>query len=117
MTRTTLAIVPLLLWTAAAATAVARQTPPARTTAITNAQLLDVKTGSVQRDVTIVVRGSMIASVGGAAPPAGSTVVDARGRTILPGLIDAHAHISDTAAAKVALLSGVTTARSAGVEQ
>ena len=34
---------------------------------------------------------------------------------MLPGLIDAHAHISDIAAARVALLSGVTTARSAGV--
>src|SRR5258706_241509 len=41
--------------------------------------------------------------------------VSAGGRTILPGLIDAHAHISDTAAATVALMSGVTTARSAGV--
>jgi imidazolonepropionase-like amidohydrolase len=115
MTRTTLAIVPLMLWTAAAATGVARQTPSARTTAITHAQVLDVKTGSIQRDVTIVIRDRTIASVGGAAPPAGTTVVDARGRTILPGLIDAHAHISDTAGAKVALMSGVTTARSAGV--
>jgi len=34
MIRTTLAIVPLMFWTAAAATAVARQTPPVRTTAI-----------------------------------------------------------------------------------
>src|SRR4051812_20805705 len=116
MTRTTLAIVPLMLWTAAATTAVVRQPPPpVRMTAITHAQLLDVKTGSIQRDVTIVIRDRTIVSVGSAAPPAGSTVVDARGRTILPGLIDAHAHISDTAAAKVALMSGVTTARSAGV--
>jgi imidazolonepropionase-like amidohydrolase len=114
MNRTTLATL-LLVLSSAAATGVARQTPQARITAITHAQLLDVKTGSIRQDVTIVVRDRAIESVGAAAPPAGSIIVDARGRTILPGLIDAHAHISDVAAAKVALLSGVTTARSAGV--
>ena len=105
----------LMSATAAVATGVAQQVPQSRITAITHARLLDVKTGSIRQDVTIVVRDRIIAAVGTAAPPAGASIVDARGRTILPGLIDAHAHISDVAAAKVALLSGVTTARSAGV--
>jgi imidazolonepropionase-like amidohydrolase len=113
MKHTTFAIFVFAI--AAVAGGVAEQAPPSRITAITRARLLDVKTGSVRQDVTIVVRDRVIASVGTAAPPAGASIVDARGRTILPGLIDAHAHISDVAAAKVALLSGVTTARSAGV--
>jgi imidazolonepropionase-like amidohydrolase len=115
MKGTTLTVLLLALSTTAAATRISQQAPQGRITAITHARLLDVKTGSIQRDVTILVRDRMIASVGTAAPPAGATIVDARGRTILPGLIDAHAHISDVAAARVALLSGVTTARSAGV--
>jgi imidazolonepropionase-like amidohydrolase len=106
----------LLVFAAIASdTGLARQATPPGAIAITHAQLLDVRTGSIQPDVTIVVRGRTIASVGSAPPPAGADIVDVRGRTVLPGLIDAHAHISDIAGAKVALLSGVTTARSAGV--
>ena len=88
---------------------------PSRAVAITHARLFDVRNGSIQPDMTIVVRGRTIASVGTTPPPADADVLDARGRVVLPGLIDAHAHISDIAAARVALLSGVTTARSAGV--
>jgi imidazolonepropionase-like amidohydrolase len=88
---------------------------PSRAVAITHARLFDVRNGSIQPDMTIVVRGRTIASVGTSPPPANADVLDARGRVVLPGLIDAHAHISDIAAARVALLSGVTTARSAGV--
>ena len=44
---------------------------------------------------TIVIEGDRIAAVGPAASvavPTGATVVDAGGRTIVPGLVDAHAH-------------------------
>jgi imidazolonepropionase-like amidohydrolase len=99
----------------AAPAGLAGQGAAQRAIAITHARLLDVKAGSIRQDVTIVVRGKTIASVGTGEPPAGVEVVDARGRTVLPGLIDAHAHVSDIAAARVALLSGVTTIRSAGV--
>jgi imidazolonepropionase-like amidohydrolase len=105
----------LVAYLVAAATVLARQAPPSRPIAIIHAQLLDVRTGSIQPDATIVVRDRIIASVGSGAPPSGAEIVDARGRVVLPGLIDAHAHISDVAGARVALLSGVTTARSAGV--
>lgn len=40
---------------------------------------------------SVIVRGSQIASLGGA--PAG-TVYDLRGATLLPGLIDTHAHLN-----------------------
>ena len=98
---------------AAAAVTVSAQQP--RTLAVTHATVLDVRTGSFTRDATIVVRGRTIVSVGTTPPPAGAETLDARGRVVLPGLIDAHAHIADLAGARTALLSGVTTARSAGV--
>ena len=92
---------------------VAAQQP--RLLAVTHATVLDVRSGSLTPDTTVVVRGRTIVSVGTAASPSGAEVLDARGKVVLPGLIDAHAHISDLAGAKTALLSGVTTARSAGV--
>ena len=44
---------------------------------------------------TIVIEGDRIVAVGPADSvevPGGATVVDAAGKTIMPGLIDAHAH-------------------------
>jgi imidazolonepropionase-like amidohydrolase len=41
--------------------------------------------------------------------------IDLRGRFVVPGLVDAHTHISTFAAARLALESGVTTVRSSGV--
>lgn len=87
------------------------------TIAITNASVIDVRTGTIARGATVLVQDGRITSVG-AAPVASIarwTVIDARGRYLLPGLIDAHTHIDNLAAARRALESGVTTARSAGV--
>jgi imidazolonepropionase-like amidohydrolase len=90
---------------------VAQQT----TTAITNANLVNVRTGQITANATIVVREGKVVSAGTGAAPAGATVIDARGRFVLPGLIDAHTHIDNFPAARRALESGVTTVRSAGV--
>lgn len=62
---------------------------------------------------SVLVRDGVVAAVGGAeleAPP-GTTVVDGRGRTLLPGLIDAHVHVTDSAEADLrqAASLGVTT--------
>ena len=50
----------------------------------------------VLRDAVVVIDGDTIRSVGqgDAAVPAGATVVDLRRFTGLPGLIDAHTHIT-----------------------
>ncbi len=100
---------------AAIATITSLSAQQPRLLAVTHATVLDVRTGALTENSTVVVQGRMIVSVGTAAPPAGAEILDARGRVVLPGLIDAHAHISDLPGAKTALLSGVTTARSAGV--
>ena len=52
--------------------------------------------GGVIEDGTVVVEGNRIVAVGPAASvdvPSGAHVVDASGRTLMPGIIDAHAHV------------------------
>jgi imidazolonepropionase-like amidohydrolase len=60
---------------------------------ITNARIID-GTGRVIDRGSIVVRGGKIASVAAGAPtaPAGRRL-DAGGKTVMPGLIDAHRHL------------------------
>lgn len=83
--------------------------------ALINANVLNVIDGTVQRGVTVVLRGGRIESVGVGAAPNGLTIVDVRGRYVTPGLIDAHVHIATLRALRTALESGITTARSSGV--
>ncbi len=67
------------------------------TVAITGARILTMAgegAGAIE-DGTIVIEGDRIAAVGptaSVAVPAGATVIDAAGKTIMPGLVDAHAH-------------------------
>lgn len=75
-----------------AATAPRGPDAPARGLAVVNARLFDGRDPVLKDGVTIVLQGNRIASVGREAPPAGLPVVDAGGRVVIPGLIDAHAH-------------------------
>ena len=86
---------------------------PGTTLVLTHANVLDGVSSTPRRDVTVVVSNGRIQSIGPAVPPAGPTidVVDLRGRWVLPGLIDAHAHVASLASARRALESGVTTIR------
>ena len=57
-------------------------------------RLLDVRTGQLQRDASVVVERGRITSVGGEVrAAAGDSVVDLSSYTLLPGLIDAHVHL------------------------
>ncbi|HEX9939219.1 MAG TPA: hypothetical protein VGB15_18900, partial [Longimicrobium sp.] len=57
----------------------------------------------------VLVQNGRIARVGtGIAAPAGAAVVDGRGKTLLPGLIDAHTHTFGDVG-RQALVFGVTT--------
>ena len=59
---------------------------------------------------TIVVDNGRIVEVrsGHAAAPAGATVVDLRGKTVLPGLIDSHVHLESDAGGDARLVEAVT---------
>ena len=93
--------------------------------ALVNASVLDVRTGAVARNSTVILRGGRIESIGPPSPAgsgvagsgalAGMRTLDLRGRFVVPGLIDAHVHIGSAAQMRAALESGVTTVRSAGV--
>lgn len=81
-----------------------------------NATLVDGTGAAPRPGVTISIRGGKIVSVSEspAAAAKGARRIDLAGRYVLPGLIDAHAHIESPAAALRALQSGVTTARVLG---
>jgi imidazolonepropionase-like amidohydrolase len=64
------------------------------TVVVHTSKLIDGK-GGTQSNADIVIVNGKITSVGAArAVPKGAREVDLRGRTVLPGLIDAHSHLS-----------------------
>ena len=83
--------------------------------ALIHASVLDVRTGRIATNQTLVLRGGKIEGISATAAPKGVKTIDIAGRTLVPGLIDAHTHIANLAAARRALESGVTTVRSSGV--
>src|SRR5688572_1973771 len=67
----------------------------AQRTVIRAGRLVDVTTGQVAHNVTIVVEQRRIVSVGTAAVPGpADSVVDLSEFTVLPGLVDAHVHLA-----------------------
>ncbi len=78
---------------AQAATSLAIPVPPAgRLVAITNATIMTASHGTIPRG-TILIRDGRIAEVGpNVQVPAGAQVIDANGRFVTPGIIDAHSH-------------------------
>ena len=83
--------------------------------ALTNANVVDVRAGSILGDVTLVLREGKIESVGTSEPPPGAEVVDLRGFYVTPGFFDGHYHGNSVESARRALASGVTTARGGSV--
>jgi imidazolonepropionase-like amidohydrolase len=68
---------------------------PAPTIAITGGKLLTITHGVIENG-TIVLSGGKIAAVGAAGAvkiPAGATIVDAKGMTVYPGLIDSETNL------------------------
>jgi imidazolonepropionase-like amidohydrolase len=90
--------------------------------AIVGAQLIDGTGGDPVPDSVIVIRDGRVQAAGPrdtTAVPQGAEIIDATGKTIIPGLVDLHAHYGgDLAAAERALRAqlyyGVTTTRSIG---
>ncbi len=84
--------------------------------ALIHANVVNVRDGTVRENVTVLLRDGLIASIdpAGSPVPAGARVLDVRGRHVIPGLVDAHVHVTNSRSLKTALESGVTTVRSAG---
>jgi len=96
--------------------------------ALTHVRIVDGTGAPPRDDQTIVIRGGNIADLGPAASmsvPGGATVVDAAGKTVIPGLVMMHEHLYYTTGpgvygqlgasfSRLYLAGGVTTMRTAG---
>jgi imidazolonepropionase-like amidohydrolase len=86
----------------------------AQVTVLTHATLIDGTGAAPIPDATIVMNNGRIVDLGPGAKvksPAGAQVVDVTGKTVIPGIINAHGHISDDPATKILHYAqyGITT--------
>jgi len=80
---------------------------------LTNATIIPGNGELPRAGVHLRIAGGRIAQISERAPSAGQRI-DLGGAFVLPGFIDAHAHIEDPASARRALDAGVTTVRVLG---
>jgi len=67
--------------------------PPAETL-FRNVRVFDGSGGPLSPPTDVLVRGNVIAAIGTAARPvAKAVIIDGKGRTLMPGLIDNHVHV------------------------
>ena len=64
-------------------------------TLITNARVFDGKSATLSESMNVLIEGNKISKISKTSltPGTGAMVIDAKGRTLMPGLIDAHTHI------------------------
>jgi imidazolonepropionase-like amidohydrolase len=93
---------------------------PASVIAIVGGRLID-GTGKPAVDNSVVIlQNGKIAAAGPAAStpvPQGAQIVDAHGKSVLPGLWEMHAHFEQVEWGPIYLATGVTTARDVGNER
>jgi imidazolonepropionase-like amidohydrolase len=85
--------------------------------AIRNGDLFDSDRGVMRPNVTVVIRNDRIEAVGPSDSiqiPAGATIIDATGKTVMAGLWDMHGHLqmtSQSSTGPMSLSFGLTTVR------
>jgi len=90
-----------------------------KVSAITGGTVIDVINSKPIPNTVVVIENGIIkkvGKVGEVAIPAGAQVIDAKGKTILPGLWDMHAHFEQVEWGPAYLAAGVTTVRDCGNE-
>ena len=91
---------------------------PAHPVALTGASVFDSEKAAAQAGMTVLVSGNRITAVGPdgtVAIPPDAEKIDARGRTVLPGLWDMHAHPGE-GDGMLHLAAGVTSVRDMAAE-
>lgn len=79
-------------WMASAAVPAQAQQEPVATSAVRAGRLIDVRTGRVTTNVYILIAKDRILRIADSAP-AGISTIDLSRYTVVPGLIDSHAHV------------------------
>jgi imidazolonepropionase-like amidohydrolase len=96
--------------------------------ALVHARVIDGTGAAAREEQTLVIRDGNIAAVGDSArtpPPAGATIIDLTGKSVIPGLVMMHEHLYYTTGpgvygqlgvsfSRLYLAGGVTTMRTAG---
>ena len=93
--------------------ATANRTP----TLVDHVLLFDSEAGRYIPDRAVLIAGGKVAMVGmggSIAAPAGTTVIDGRGKTLTPGLWDSHQHVGDDWNLLQNVATGMTNYRSPG---
>lgn len=91
----------------------------AEATLLTHVTLVDVETGTLAPEQSLLIRDGVIAEIGASVAPGDATVVDAEGGFLIPGLWDSHVHVFSSqdepaTAFPLYLLSGITGIRDMG---
>jgi len=85
-----------------------------RSYAIMHGVLVDIEKGKKLQDAAIIITDGKITWTGPsgkAVIPAGTAVIDAKGRHMLPGLWDMHAHLKQVEWGPAYIAAGITTVR------
>jgi imidazolonepropionase-like amidohydrolase len=85
--------------------------------ALTQVNLFNGYENKIYNNAIVLVKSGKIERIGkvGETIPTGYEIIDCQNYYLMPGMIDAHSHLDNLAAAKRALETGVTTVRTAGV--
>jgi len=89
---------------------------PSHAVAVEHVRVFDSEQAATREDQTVVIQGDRIVAAGAATSvkvPKDAEVIDGRGKTLLPGLFDMHAHLQALDGI-LDIASGVTTARDMG---
>ncbi|HUI94231.1 MAG TPA: amidohydrolase family protein [Xanthobacteraceae bacterium] len=69
--------------------------PKDQVVAVRAGRLFDSRTGTIETNQVVLIRGDRIVAVGGAVEvPPGAIAIDLSGATVLPGMIDTHVHVN-----------------------
>jgi imidazolonepropionase-like amidohydrolase len=90
---------------------------PQKNYALINANLFNGIDNRISAGSVIYVKGGKIEKIGktGETIPKDYEIIDCQNNYVIPGMMDVHTHIDNLESAKRALMSGVTTFRTAGV--
>jgi imidazolonepropionase-like amidohydrolase len=70
-----------------------------------NVRVFDGTSAKLSEPTNVLVRGNKIAAIGSGSTSADATVIDGAGRTLMPGLIDAHTHLMLASLPQVVMLT------------